>query len=190
MKSYFLKSNLLKYLVVFNIILLAFGVIPFLLFFIIILLIVYSYRKIKLDNLHNKDIELNAVFSPLSGKVKNIETHEDYQIINLKPSLVGPLGFYMPFSGTIDKVEKNEITIYNKLGQNLVITYSAGLLNDSVSWLRTGDLANYSANIGFLGLGGSISILTKKDIKILVEKNQRVFAGQSIIAGFEVNNER
>lgn len=190
MKSYFAKSNLLKYLVVVNIIVLAFGIVTSLLFSLFIFLIFYTYRKIKLENLYNKDIELNAVFSPLSGKVKSIEIQKDYQIITLKPSLIGPLGFYMPFSGTIDKVEKNEITVYNKLGQNLVITYTKGILNDSKSWLRTGDLANYSANIGFLGIGGSISILTKKDLKVLVEKNQKVFAGQSIIAGFEVNNER
>lgn len=190
MKSYFSKSIFFKYLIIINILLLAFGVIPFIICLLLILLVLYSYRKIKSENLYNKDIELNAVFSPISGKVKSIEVHKDFQIIVLKPSLIGPLGLYMPFSGTVDKVKNNELTLYNKLGQNLVVTYSFGLLRDSISWLKTGDLANYSANIGFLGLGGSISILTKKDLKILVEKDQKVFAGQSIIAGFEVNNER
>lgn len=190
MKNYFLKSSLMKYLIAINISLLIFGSLMFCIGLILSILIVYSYRKIRLNNFSNNDIELSSIFSPISGKVQSIETLNDCKIINIKTNLFGPLGCYMPFSGTVDQVDSLHLHIFNKLGQSLSLDFDEGIFRDSKTWLKAGDLAKYSANIGFLGLCGGIKIRTDKKIKVLVEKGQKVFAGQSVIAGFEVTDER
>jgi len=189
MKNYFLKKRVITNIFIF---LLVTTMISFKLFLVVLLLsllILYIYRKRTLSNVNNKDIELNSVFSPITGKVKKIAQADGKTIVSISPKIFGPLGVYMPFSGSIDESENSETVIYNKLGNRATLSFSLGLFKDSNIWLRSGDLAKCSSNIGFLGFGGSINILLNDESKILIDKGQKVFAGQSLIAGFEVNNE-
>lgn len=189
MKNYFLEKRVITNIFIF---LLVTTMISFKLFLIVMILSVltlYTYRKRTLPNINNKDIELNSVFSPITGKIKKISEADGKTIVSISPKIWGPLGIYMPFSGSIDETENSETVIYNKLGNRAILSFSLGLFKDSNIWVRSGDLAKCSSNIGFLGFGGSINILFNDESKILIDKGQKVFAGQSLIAGFEVNNE-
>lgn len=107
--------------------------------------------------------------SPLDGVVKSITEYEgDTGFCNV----VDGCPEFNTFISTIIETEYKDIEIIQKAG---------GIFSKPISFLQVGQRIERGEVIGKITFGSGCSTTIPNDFNIIVEKDQRVYAGQTII---------
>jgi phosphatidylserine decarboxylase len=115
-------------------------------------------------NIHN--VHVNR--APLSGTV----THIDY-----KP------GGYIPAFNKDSYVNERNHVVINPGNGILELTQIAGILTRRiVSYISEGTRVNRGERIGMIRFGSRVDVIIPKEYEFVVERNERVKAGETIIA--------
>ena len=142
-------------------------------------------------------VDETSIISPADGKV--VDVQEDKISIFLSP--VDVHVNWCPIAGTINRVtykkgkflpaykpessrenESNEIEIMHESGQSIVVKQVAGTIaRRIVCWVQEGEKVSRGQKFGMIKFGSRIDIFFPRGTKILVEKNQRLYGGETII---------
>lgn len=184
----------------------------FWLFLVFVTLFLFRRRKLRYkDQFKN---ESSTYLSPVNGFVFDIqkeiecEDGEKYSVVRLTLPHFNEWGIYLPHDGEVQDVSVNsgkKFVRYNSKLPDLqensfdhvnIVTRSK---NDHLCtlkvvrcaigwkpkvWLVPGDRGRPGACLGFLPLGGTVLMLVPSSFDIVINKHDKVIAGQTVIAGF------
>ncbi len=152
--------------------------------------------------------------SPISGKVIGIYKDEQSKVFEGKTSKIRielPLwksyGLYFPFSSQVETVENvsgkkiwrwakngyftntakhHSVVLKNKLGNRVHIQIPQCVVGGkSEIWIRPGDKARGAACFGYVPFGSVIDVCVSGESEILINKNEKVYAGQTVLVGLK-----
>lgn len=168
-------------------------------FGVIALLLINFFRDPERKILKNHDV----LFSPADGKIFDIIETETTYCVKIFMSILNVHVQRSPIEGIIKKIEykrgkflpagkdktdnfneRNIIEIENKQKEKFIVTQIAGILaRRIICWVKEYQSVSQNQKIGAILLGSQVNFeFPKNGYKILVKKNQKVYAGISPIA--------
>jgi len=153
----------------------------------------------------NREIKINehVLYSPADGKIFDIEETEDSYCVKIFMSIFDVHIQRSPSSGIVKKIEykegkfipagkketdiqneQNTIVIENQEGDNFTITQIAGIFARRIlCWVKEKQNIKQGQKIGAILLGSQVNfVFPKNKYRLLVTKNQKVFAGITVVA--------
>ncbi|MEN3013581.1 MAG: phosphatidylserine decarboxylase [Endomicrobiia bacterium] len=168
-------------------------------FAVVTLLLIYFFR----DPLRDIKINKNVLYSPADGRIFDITENENFYCVRIFMSIFDVHVQRAPVSGVIKRIEykkgkfslahkteagfineRNLIEIYiPEVNVTVKITQVAGAIaRRIVCWVKEDFAVRQGQKIGAILLGSQVSFEFPKIYKLLVTKNQKVFAGISAVA--------
>lgn len=171
------------------------------------------FRRSKLINFQESEVEEGALFSPVNGKVVSIERDIDHPFFGESMIairiLINPwneYGIYLPTTSEVKEVhlEKSEeffrykrdfpqkeetpnglcISLLNKKLDTYGIQFiKCSFGGDAEVGVLPGDRGKLRANIGYMPFGGTALLYIPENYKIMISKSDILVAGVSIIGG-------
>jgi len=175
-------------------------------------LVLFRRAKIRFqDTLSNTP---DICLSPISGKVVAIYKDKESREFEGKVSKIRILlpfwksyGLYFPFSSQVEIVEHKagvkiwrlakigdftniakhySVVLKNKLGHKVQIEIpQCKLGGETEVWIRPGDKARAAACFGYVPFGTYFDICFPNDSEILINENEKVYAGQTVLVGLK-----
>lgn len=176
--------------------------IPALLCLIGSIFFIYFFR----DPKRNPPPQPNTVVSPADGKVLNISEKSNlcgdkYKEISI---FMSPLDVHVnriPFDGTIEKIvytpgrffsafkeraykenENIKITLKTKYGNIILRQVAGSIARRAVCWVKEGESLKKGERFGMIKFSSRVDICLPESFKILIKQNQKVKAGETVIA--------
>lgn len=172
---------------------------------IIFLFIIFFFR----DPDRKNDVDKNAVLTPADGKILEVRHFQDsnnplgepvvkvsifMSVFNVHVNRI-PLGgtiekiAYHPgkfFSANLDKASKhnenNMITLKAPNSRKIVFIQIAGLIARRIAcWVKEGESVEAGQRFGLIRFGSRLEVYLPGDSKIIVNLNQKVKAGKTVI---------
>jgi len=172
---------------------------------IISLFIIFFFR----DPDRRNDVEQNAVLTPADGKILEVRHFQDnntplgepavkvsifMSVFNVHVNRI-PIGgsiekiTYRPgkfFSANLDKASKhnenNKITLKTHDSHKVVFIQIAGLIARRIAcWVKEGERVEAGQRFGLIRFGSRLEVYLPVDSQIVVNLNQKVKAGKTII---------
>lgn len=162
-------------------------------------LIIYSFRRKKINKFLIEKTDDSLLFSPITGRV-SIKQHEDYQLISMRTSFLKGFDIIMPLNGEVSDYKEVvtprklwKLVLFKKVELDLHIKSLAvgevklrvtrtGVLFHPEIWLRIGDRAFLGSILGYLPFGGKLSLEIKNDMKVLLKNHDNAEALVTLIA--------
>ncbi len=173
---------------------------PITIIFCVITLLLINFFRDPVRVVKNNE---SILYSPADGKVFEIVETENTWCIKIFMSLFDVHIQRSPTDGVIKKIEykkgkffpagkketdscneQNIIVIQNYDGENFVVTQIAGILaRRIVCWVKEEEKIQQCQKLGAILLGSQVNFeFPKNNYRLLVTKNQRVFAGITAVA--------
>jgi phosphatidylserine decarboxylase len=172
---------------------------------IISLFIIFFFR----DPDRSNDVKQNAVLTPADGKILEVRHFQDnntplgepavkvsifMSVFNVHVNRI-PIGgsiekiTYRPgkfFSANLDKASKhnenNKITLKTHDSHKVVFIQIAGLIARRIAcWVKEGERVEAGQRFGLIRFGSRLEVYLPVDSQIIVNLNQKVKAGKTII---------
>ncbi len=115
-------------------------------------------------NVH--DVHVNR--SPVDGRVTDIRYHKG--------------GKLPAFHKDSERNERNSISLNTERGEVTVTQISGALVRRIVCYLRQNEAVKRGQRIGMIRFGSRVDVTLPRDYSFVVEKGQKVRAGQTVIA--------
>lgn len=152
----------------------------------ILILVLYLFILQQFRNSKRKvNTNPEAILSPIDGKLKSIESGKETKLT----FIVSPFNFHLiraPFNGKITQVNTDPISIEisdESKRSNCVISIEPGNFSqDSIIYSKKNSSLEQGEEIGFIKFDARVTIIVPKNSKLEVKINDRVKAGEHIIA--------
>jgi phosphatidylserine decarboxylase len=166
-------------------------------FFVFSCFCIYFFRDPKINIIENS----NAVFSPCSGTVLEVNISNTEIVIRVFLSIFDIHIQRSPVSGQVTNIEhkpgkflnamnknahiyneQNIMTIENYTGRYRIKQIAGILARRCIFWVKKGDLLKQGDKIGIIKFGSQVDLYIPNNVNIKVKKGNKVISGITVIA--------
>jgi hypothetical protein len=151
-----------------------------------ILLLVFLFRKKKLDLNSKRTLEPNMFYSPVSGTVSKVRLSSEKIQVVIRSRVFNNYGVYLPINGLVESknIENDEINTVLIVESQKIFLKQTPLfkLFKGIIYVSSGDRGMLGANIGYLPFGGKTVIELPKRSEVLVREGDKVESFQTLLS--------
>lgn len=186
---------------VFTLFILLFSLKASFLIFLLYTLVVFLFRKRKIYYKDDQITTSGLVFSPVTGKIVDIDEKEEKLNIKLKCFPWNEMGIHMPLTGEVKDVsrEKGPVDLASNFPGRVAKVSLEGKDKDLIElsfgksmfggrpqlMVAPGDRGRRQVNIGFMPLGGTVELRLPKNCDLMVKVGDDLKAAESVVVGLK-----
>lgn len=209
MKRFFLKKDfVIKFVLLTIVFFLILDISLFIYWILLMSSLIFFFRRNIVTYKNSLSNAVDIVLSPVTGRVTGLlKDNDGNQFIKIRMHTFGPYGLFLPYSSEIQMrqnfsgkklwrgskeikpnsdAERFLVEFKNKLGHiTSVEVFSCVFSGKPDVWLVAGDRGRSTACFGYIPFGGSVLVKVPQGSNLLINENEKVRAGFTILAGMK-----